>query len=157
MAASSAISSQGTLLQVSDGGGTPVWTSIAELKSISGPEVNREVIDVTHLASDDGAREKIAGNIVIRPVQCEGNLIFDATQLDLWARLADLTDSGGRLSDDIWRTYRVVFPDAVLLANRTKLVFVAAVSSFVPSVQDGAAIGVSISLDVSGDQDFQTT
>lgn len=37
--------------------GTEVFTTIAEVKSISGPNTSSQVIDVTHMLSDDNTRE----------------------------------------------------------------------------------------------------
>lgn len=46
--ATSAVSSHGTLLKIGDGGGSEVFTTIAEVKDISGPALSWETEDVTN-------------------------------------------------------------------------------------------------------------
>lgn len=51
----------GTQLQVSSGGATPTWTTIAGLTNIDGPGVTREILDATSHDSPNNAREKKPG------------------------------------------------------------------------------------------------
>jgi hypothetical protein len=65
-------SGPGFLLQVGDGGSpTEVFTTIAEVKDIRGPEVKRDVIDVTNQSSPNGFEE------VIPSIRRTGNVTFD--------------------------------------------------------------------------------
>ena len=53
---SNAVSSYGTLLKIGDGGGTEVFTPLAEVKSIEGPDMETDIIDVTtHSSAGAGA------------------------------------------------------------------------------------------------------
>jgi hypothetical protein len=68
MAASGAVIAFGTTL-------SRAGTVIAEVVSLSGPSVNREMIDVTHLTSDNQAREFIGGVIDSGEITAEINYI----------------------------------------------------------------------------------
>jgi hypothetical protein len=59
---SNAVSAYGTLLKIGDGGGTEVFTTLAEVKSIEGPTMETDIVDVTtHSSAASGAfREKLA-------------------------------------------------------------------------------------------------
>jgi len=62
----------GFLLQVGDGATpTEVFTTIAEVKDIRGPEIKRDVIDVTNQSSPNGWEE------VVRSIKRTGNLTFE--------------------------------------------------------------------------------
>jgi hypothetical protein len=43
------------------------YTALSEVISISGGDIEREVIEATHMASDDGYREKIGGMLNVTP------------------------------------------------------------------------------------------
>ena len=62
MPATTAIFAQGTLIAKDSGGGV-FTTPIAECKTIQGPSMRGELIDVTHQTSPSGFREKLAGLI----------------------------------------------------------------------------------------------
>ncbi len=111
MSASAARSGYGSVLQLSDNGGTPVYTSIAEVLEIGGPNMERNMIDVTHLVSDGGAREFIGGLVNGNEVTIKLSFTKDATQTDLITSIADTTDAGTRLATDVIRKYRIVFGD----------------------------------------------
>lgn len=112
MAASGAHSGYGSVLQLSDNGGTPVYTSIAEVVEIGGPNLEREMIDVTHMVSDDAAREFLGGLVNGNEVQIKINYIpTNATQADLLTSIQDTTDAGTRLATDVIRKYRIVLGD----------------------------------------------
>jgi predicted secreted protein len=59
---SNAISGVGTVFNRADGNSSdPSFTAVAEVNSISGPNVTRDTIDVTSLDSTSGYREFIGG------------------------------------------------------------------------------------------------
>jgi len=70
---SSALQSQGMVIQISDAASPEVYTTIAEVMSIDGPGGSAAVIDVTDLSST--AKEKRAG------LQDEGQVSFDMNYL----------------------------------------------------------------------------
>lgn len=107
--ASNAVFGQGTLVQRESFPLSDVWIDIAELGSITGPETDREMIDVTHQQSPNRHREYIGG------LRESGSLSFDmnfnpndATHQQF---LAD-QQSG------IIRRYKLVFPSTPPYAFR---------------------------------------
>ena len=86
----SAVAGIGTLLKAGDGGGTEVFTTIAEIKNIDGPNVSLETIDATTMDSPGGAREFIGGLINNGTLSCSFNYIGDnVTQNNLETDLKD--------------------------------------------------------------------
>lgn len=102
---SDAIAAYGTLLKRGNGAGPEVFSTIAEVKSISGPNMSSDVIDVTtHSSAAAGAwREKIAS--LIDP----GELSFDINFIPAAQGHIDLrTDFVNRTK----RNFQLQFPDA---------------------------------------------
>lgn len=89
----------GIALQRSDMQATPVFTPIANVTNLSGPEIERETYDVTAHDSANGWREFIGGLKDGGEVSIEVN--FDPTDHD--DLLADLDDT-------VARDYKIVFP-----------------------------------------------
>ncbi len=109
MAASGAKSGYGSVLQLSDNAGTPTYASIAEAIEIIGPNLERKMIDVTNLTSDNAAMEFLGGLVDGNQVTMKLNFIpTNATQLDLITTINDTTDTGARLATDVIRKYRLV-------------------------------------------------
>jgi hypothetical protein len=54
---SDAITGPGFLLQMGDGGGPEVFTTIAEVRDISGPQQSVDLVEVTNQSSPDGYEE----------------------------------------------------------------------------------------------------
>jgi predicted secreted protein len=74
-----AVAATGTLLKIGDGGGTEVFTTIAEVKDISGPEYAVGITDVT--AHDTGPyHQKISSLIDAGQVTFDINFNNHATQ-----------------------------------------------------------------------------
>lgn len=89
----------GIAFQRSDMAATPVFTSIANVTSVSGPEIERETYDVTAHDSTDGWREFIGGLKDGGEVSLEVN--YDPRDHDVL--VADFEDSTPR-------NYKIVFP-----------------------------------------------
>ncbi|MCS6297164.1 MAG: outer capsid protein Hoc [Nitrospira sp.] len=101
---SDAIAAYGTLLKRGDGNTPETFTNIAEVKSISGPNMSSDVIDVTtHSSAAAGAwREKIAS--LIDP----GELSFDINFIpDAAGHIALRTDFVNRTK----RNFKIQFPN----------------------------------------------
>lgn len=77
MATSTGKTGQGVKLQISDGASTPVWTSIANVRSISRSGAQADEIDFTHLESTGGYREFRQGFKDGGTISCEFH--FDPT------------------------------------------------------------------------------
>src|SRR5690349_12619939 len=80
MPASEAVSSFGTLLAIGDGGGSEVFTNIAEVKDISGPSLGIGTEEVTTHLSPGGVREFIGTLTDPGEVSFDINFIGDDTQ-----------------------------------------------------------------------------
>lgn len=105
MSASSAFSGYFTVLQLSDGGGTPTFTTIAEIFAIGGPQLGRVMVEATNMESDDRYREFIGGLCEATQFTAELNFVpTNSTQADLLTNLAAI-DSTAK------RTYRIVLPN----------------------------------------------
>ncbi len=102
--ATNAISAHGTLVKIGDGGGSEVFTTIAELMDIPGPQMTRTIIDVTS-QSAVGWREKIAG------LKDPGSLALD---MNFVPTDATQSYSAGLIKDFVngtRRNFQLVFPN----------------------------------------------
>lgn len=91
MATSTATGGFGVLLKAGDGGGTEVFTTIAEVKSISGVGFNVNFADITHMESPSAIREFLPtliepGEISLTLNFLPDNATHDAIRIDLLAR-----------------------------------------------------------------------
>ena len=103
--ASPAISAFGTLLQVGDGAVSEAFTTIAELRSLKGPSIKADVIDVTTHNTATPFKRFISGLLD------GGDVTFDVNFIP-----QDPTHSysAGLLADMLNRTrrnFQIVFPD----------------------------------------------
>jgi len=76
--ATKAKAAKGTKLQIGDGGGSEVFTTIAEVRSVSGPEESVSEIDVSNM--DSLAEEFIAGLPSAGEVSFEFNFVGSSPQ-----------------------------------------------------------------------------
>lgn len=137
---SSAKSSFGTLLKIGDGGGSEVFTTIAEVKDIGGPELGANTADVTNHSSTGGWEEKVA------TILKGGQVTFD---LNFLPTNATQSASTGLIADMVARTkrnFKIVFPDG----STTTWTFAAFVTKFSPSSPVDGAMTASVTLDITG-------
>lgn len=93
MAATNARSGFGTLFQRGDGASpTELFTTVAEVTSISGPRENLEFVDATHMESPNAYREKIAtllnsGQVTIGQQWLAGDTSQNNLRLDMRNRV----------------------------------------------------------------------
>lgn len=107
---SNATFAQGTILARETTAGSGVYTTIAEVRSISGPEGDRDEIDVTHQQSPDRHRQYIAG------IRDSGSLTFD---LNFDPNHATHNATTGLLADQVSGTvknYKITFPTTPAVA-----------------------------------------
>ena len=138
--ATSAISSWGTVLRVGDGGGPEVFTTIAELKDISGPGKALGTTEVTTHASPGRAREFISTLVDNGEVSFTVNFLITNATHD-W-----LTGLMGDLDDGTRRNFQLQFPDA----GTTTAAFAAFVTQFNPSEPVDGALEAEITLKLTG-------
>jgi len=90
MAAGSGRPFKGALLSVDTSGATVVtsFTTIAEITSIDGPNITRDVIDVTHTSSDADCREFRRGLIDGGTITFNANFLPGSTTQTIFSALA---------------------------------------------------------------------
>jgi len=129
---SNAISSLGALLKISDGASAPTFTAVPELRSINGPSMTSEDIDVSHLGSS-GYRDYIAGFKEAGEITGEVNW----TQAG-YATLLTLFNSGAL------KNMKLIFSDA------TDYVFVGRIKGLPITAQTGDAVRFNITIKITG-------
>lgn len=140
-----AIHGQGTLFQVEI---NSIWETIAEVETISGPELKVDSIDVTSHDSPHGYKESIPGLKEGGTVKIDGNLVpYHVTHTRL---IGDITNG-------TQRNYRIVFPDAVELDTRTKCSFLGHIEAFSASAPASKQLGFSATIKIDGEPVWETT
>lgn len=133
--ATSAVSSHGTFLKVGDGDEPEVFTTIAEVKDISGPAMSLNMEDATSHDSG-GWREEIATLLEAGDISFDINYTADATQTILETAQYART----RLS------FQMVLPLAVPVTKS----FLGYVTSFENSAPVEGILTASVTIRVSG-------
>lgn len=139
--ASGAIPAYGTLLKRDDG--TGVFTTVAEVKSMDGPQMEADIIDVTtHSSAALGAwREKIASLLNPGEVGFSINLIPASS-----GHKALLADFVGRTK----RNFKFVFPDIGL----TEWVFSGVFTKFAAKAETDGVLEAELTLTLTGAPTF---
>lgn len=102
----SAYHAYSTVLALSDGGSPAAYANIAEIRSIDGVNIERDMLEVTYMGSAGRAKEYIAGMADSGMVSLELNYIVqNATHKDMLTNLQQTTVA------NIFRTYRIHLPD----------------------------------------------
>jgi len=135
-----AIFAHGTLLKIGDGASTEVFTTIAEVTDIGGPEIALEIAEVTSHSSTNGWKEKIGALLDAGQVSFSINYIpTNATH----------NNTAGLIADMVARTLRnfqLIFPDS----GTTTWSFSALVVGFSPTEPIDGALTADVTLEVSG-------
>ena len=135
----SAISGVGAEFQLGDAASPEVFTKVAEVLSISGPELASEQIEVTSLDSTGGYKEFIPGLLDGGTVQIEFNYIDGNTQQET---LRTRVSTSGQTAAN----YRIQLPDSPL----SYVTFAGIVESYSMNMETGSAITVSCGIKISG-------
>lgn len=134
-----AIAAYGTRLQLGDGATpTEVFTSISEVKDISGPSYSLDTIDVTSHSSPDGWEELIAA------FKRNGEVTFDVNYTPSDPTQDIETGLFAVLDAREVRNFRLIWPDDYGVQ------FAAMVTGFEPQSPVADARTASITLKVSG-------
>ena len=129
--ASLGVSGKGTLFRRWSGS---AWVNLAEVKSINGPTMSREMIDVTSLDSTGGYREFIASYRDGGTVDL--TMIFRRDTYDLMH---------GDFEDDTVHNYEIVLPDG----DHTSLEFEGYVNEVPLSIVADDAVTADVSIKVT--------
>lgn len=104
MAAATVVSGFGVQFKTGDGASPEVWTAVAEVLSVGGPTLNRDVIEATHTDSLNNYKEFLSGLTDGGEVTVTMNFLpGNATQ----------DESQGIMGDFLvqsLRNYQIVFP-----------------------------------------------
>lgn len=103
---SDAILGFGTLFQTSDGNSPATWSTVAEVISISPPEISRDNIDTSHENGPNEWRQNMPGLTSPGEVKLEFNFVPGGSAYD---------DLFVELADQLVRTRRIVFPNGAIL------------------------------------------
>ena len=138
MAATTGTSGFGTLLKAGNGGSpTETFTTIAEIKSISGPQLSIEMIDATHMESPSSYRE-------MKPsFKDGGEVTFDVNFLPANATHTALTTD---FEAKTLRNFKITWPNT----GATVWSFSAYVTGFQPSAAIDDMLSASVTLKISG-------
>lgn len=126
---------KGTLLKVGDGGGTEVFTTLAEVTDISGPGLSGGIVEISHMESTykeydntypDGGEVSVSGNFL--PAGATHQALLD----DYVA---------GTL-----RNFKIVWSDG----SSTEWAFSAYVTKYEPSAPLNGKLSFSATLTISG-------
>jgi predicted secreted protein len=132
---SNAFSGVGTSFKRSDMSSAPLFTAIAEVNSIDGPNKSRETIDVTSLDSTGGYREFIASFRDAGEVTLEMNFTRDG--------YVDMNDD---FESESAVDYQIVLPDT----GSTTLDFSAFVTNLGSSIPLDDKVTASVTLKITG-------
>ena len=135
-----AISSFGTLLQMSDGGTPDVYTTIGEIRDISGAGVTLDMEEVTNQSSTDGWAEKIA------TILSADDISFGINYKPTGATHRLTTGLLGLQSNRTLRNFKLVFPDGL----STNWVIPARVAKFTVNAPVRGALTADCTLSPSG-------
>jgi predicted secreted protein len=135
----SAITGVGAEFQLGDAASPEVFTKVAEVISISGPELSAEQVEVTSLDSTGGYKEFIPGLLDGGSVTIEFNYVDGNTQQEaLRTRVSTASQTA--------LNYRIQLPDSPL----SYVTFAATVESYSMNVETGSAVTVSCGVKISG-------
>lgn len=138
MSATAGTSGFGTLLKIGNGASTEVFTTIAEVKSISGPNMSLETLDATHMESPSGFREILPSFKVPGEITLECNYLpANSTHQGI------ITDFRNRTK----RNFKLVLPDT----TTTEWRFSGYITGFSISAAVDAMLAASITITVTGD------
>jgi len=130
----------GTLLKIGDGGGTEVFTTIAEVSNISGPGLAMDTIDVTNHSSPTAWRQYVAG------LKDAGEVSFDINYTPTAATHNATTGLLKDMNDRTLRNFKLVFPDL----GATTWTFAAFITGFEPSEPIDDKLTAAVTLKISG-------
>lgn len=140
MPASAAILGYGTLLKMGDGGGTEVFTSIAEVRDISGPSFARDAIDVSQQTSPGLWAEFIPGR------KDAGEVTFTIAFLPTNAQHGYATGLLRDYDQGNKRNFQLVFPNV----GNTTWSFSAYVTGMTINEPTNEALTADVTLKITG-------
>jgi predicted secreted protein len=137
---SNAIPAFGTLLKIGDGAGSETFTTVAEVKSITGPTLSAKIDDVTTHSTTTPWREKLATLLDAGTVSFDLNFIpTNATQSHTSGLLRDFENRTKR-------NFKLVLPDS----GSTTWAITAYIQDFKMAAPVDGVLNASLTLNISG-------
>lgn len=136
-----ALAGYGVLLKVGDGDDPEVFTTIAEVRDIEGPELELEAKEVTSHDSPNGWREYI-GTLL-----SGGEVSFDVNFIPTHATHSPSSGLIKAMRDRALKNYQLVFPDVAA----TTWTFAALVTGVGPKGPVEDELSAEVKLQVSGE------
>lgn len=130
----------GTLLKIGDGGGTEVFTTIAEVSNISGPGLSLDTTEVTTHSSSGAWKERIA------TLLDGGEVTFDIFFAPTGATHSQTSGVLKDMKNRTKRNFKLVFPNA----GATEWIFPAYVTAFSIDEPVDGALTASVTLTIAG-------
>lgn len=137
MAATTGTSGFGTLFKVGDGATSEVFTAVAEVKSIGGPNLTMEMLEATHMESPSGFREWLPSFKDAGEVTLELNFLPSST-----SHKGLTTDMAARTK----RNCKITWPNTAA----TIWSFSAYVTAFQPSAGVGDMLSANVTFRITG-------
>jgi hypothetical protein len=119
---------------------TDTFTDIGQIVSISGPSITKGQIEVTTF--DDAAKTFLSD--LSEPGTLDFTILLDTALTDHGVLFGDVSAQGRT------RNFQLELPDTGALTTPTEINFVGEVLSWSPSFEQGSAISVELSVQVSG-------
>ena len=133
------IPSHGTLLKLGDGGGTEVFTTVAKIKDISGPEFNRGTHDASTQTTDWGE---------IGPgLKRGGQVTFTINWIPTDGTHDHLTGLRKDFIDGTKRNIQIVWPDPAATTDQ----FAVYILNLGPTAPVDGLLEQSVTMEVTGD------
>ena len=139
---SNGIAAYGTKLLVGDGGGTEVFTAVAEVRNIGGPELSVDTTDVTPHSTSAPWRHHVATLIDGGEVSIDLNFLPSA---------ADQTALRADLIARTKRNFRIEWP---ITPTAQRASFAAFVTKLSPSAPHDGELSASMTLKITGPVTF---
>lgn len=136
-----AIASFGTLVKIGDGGSSETFTTIAELRDISGPSFSLATVDVTPQTATGAWREFVATLLDAGEVTFDINFIPTENTHDVGAGL--IKDMKNRTN----RNFQVVWSDT----GSTTWTLSTYITGFSPTAPVDGELSASITLKITGE------
>lgn len=138
MAETEGTSGFGTLLKRGNGATVEVFTTVAEIKSISGPGLSMETIDATHMESPNAFRE------LLPSFKSAGEVTLEMNFLPANANQQGFVED---FQDRVKRNWKLVFPNTAT----TTWSFSGYITGFTPSAAVDSILTASATIAVTGD------
>lgn len=135
-----AIAAFGTLLKRGDGGTVENFTTIAEVRDLSGPSLSADTKDVTAHDSPDGWEEAIV--TLLRGGEVTFQLNFVPTETTHGYSAGLIHDMVNRVKGN----YQIVFPDS----GQTTWGFAALVTGFEPTANVADELTADVTMKITG-------